>query len=51
MMLRYLARSPIVVRGSASGQVYRFSAQAPVQRVARVDAELLLASGHFQREA
>lgn len=51
MMLRYLARSPIVVCGSASGQVYRFSAQAPVQGVARVDAEPLLASGHFRREA
>lgn len=49
--LRYLARSPISVRGTASGRTYRFSREAPVQSVAGADAQLLLASGHFRREA
>jgi hypothetical protein len=45
--LRYLARSPIIVRGPATGTEYRFSAAHPVQRVARADREALLRSGHF----
>ena len=45
--LRYLARSPIVVRGPVSGFEYRFSAAQPVQRVARADREALLRTGHF----
>ncbi len=45
--LRYLARSPIVVRGPVSGIEYRFSAAQPVQRVARADREALLRTGHF----
>ena len=45
--LRYLARSPIVVRGPVSGTEYRFSAAQPVQRVARADREALLRTGHF----
>lgn len=49
--LRYLARSPILVRGTSSGRAYRFSGEEPVQRVARADAQHLLASGHFRREA
>lgn len=49
--LRYLARSPILVRGTGSGRAYRFSGEAPVQSVARADAQPLLASGHFRREA
>lgn len=49
--LRYLARSPILVRGPTSGRAYRFSGEAPVQSVARADAQSLLASGHFRREA
>lgn len=49
--LRYLARSPILVRGTTSGRAYRFSGEAPVQSVARADAQPLLASGHFRREA
>jgi hypothetical protein len=51
MMLRYLARSAILVQGTASGRAYRFSALAPTQPVARVDAPAMLASGHFRREA
>lgn len=49
--LRYLARSPILVRGTTSGRAYRFSGEDPVQSVARADAQPLLASGHFRREA
>lgn len=49
--LRYLACSPILVRGTASGRAYRFSGEKPVQSVARADAQFLLASGHFRREA
>jgi len=48
--LRYLARSPVVVRGSATGIEYRFSAAQPVQRVARADCEALLRTGHFSRQ-
>ena len=49
--LRYLARSSVVVVGPFSGKLYRFSGLAPVQRVARADAESLVASGHFRRES
>ena len=45
--MRYLARSPIVVRGPTSGIEYRFSAAQPVQRVARSDCATLLRTGHF----
>jgi hypothetical protein len=48
--LRYLARPPIRVRGTATGVEYRFSAAEPLQQVAPLDAENLLASGHFRRE-
>jgi hypothetical protein len=48
--LCYLARSPIVVRGSVSGREYRFSAAAPVQLVARADVEPLLSTAHFARQ-
>ncbi len=48
--LRYLARSPIVVRGSATATEYHFSAAQPVQRVARADREGLLRTGHFRQE-
>lgn len=48
--LRYLARPPILVRGTTSGRSYRFSGEDPVQTVARADAPSLLASGHFRRE-
>lgn len=45
--LRYLARSPIIVRGPATGIEYRFSAARPVQQVARADRDALLRTGHF----
>jgi hypothetical protein len=49
--LRYLARAPILVRGARSGASYRFSEHQPTQAVQRADAEALLATGHFRREA
>jgi len=48
--LRYLARAAILVRGARTGAAYRFSEQQPVMAVQRVDAEPLLATGHFRRE-
>ena len=48
--LRYLARAAILVRGARSGAAYRFSESQPVLAVQRVDAEPLLATGHFRRE-
>ncbi len=48
--LRYLARSPIVVRGPATGIEYRFSAAQPVRLVARADRDALLRTGHFSQE-
>jgi hypothetical protein len=49
--LRYLAGAPIQVTGPATRTVYRFSREAPLQRIARADVEPLLASGHFRLEA
>jgi len=48
--LRYLARAAILVRGARSGASYRFSESQPTAAVQRVDAEALLATGHFRRE-
>ena len=48
--LRYLARTAVLVRGTASGASYRFSANQPVQAVQRSDAAALVATGHFRRE-
>ena len=48
--LRYLARAAILVRGARSGAAYRFSESQPVIAVQRVDADPLLATGHFRRE-
>jgi hypothetical protein len=48
--LRYLARAAILVRGARSGAAYRFSENQQVVAVQRVDAEPLLATGHFRRE-
>jgi hypothetical protein len=48
--LRYLARSPIIVRGATSGREYRFSAAEPMQRVARADIEPLLRTPYFVRQ-
>lgn len=51
LALRYLARSPVLVRGPATGREYRFSAAQPVQRVARGDSDALLRTGHFRLDA
>jgi hypothetical protein len=51
LVLRYLARSAVQVRGPSTGRMYPFSAAQPVQRVARADGEALLRSGHFRLEA
>lgn len=48
--VRYLARPAIVVRGSATGQQYRFSAAHALQHVARADLDPLLGTGYFRRE-
>lgn len=48
--LRYLAGAPIQVVGPASRATCRFSREAPLQRIARADAESLLASGYFRME-
>ncbi|MDE2093019.1 MAG: hypothetical protein KGL99_03345 [Burkholderiales bacterium] len=50
ILLRYLARSPILVHGPVSGRIYRFNAAEPVQLVGRTDAQPLLATGHFWRD-
>lgn len=50
LRLRYLARAPILVRGTRTGASYRFSEQQPVQGVQVADAPALLATGHFRRE-
>lgn len=47
--LRYLADSPILVRGSASGREYSFSSAQPVQPVEARDAEPLLRTRFFRR--
>jgi hypothetical protein len=47
--LRYRASAPIVVAGPVTGKHYRFSVSQPVQPVARVDAERLIATGLFVR--
>lgn len=48
--LRYIASAPIQVTGPVTHATYRFSREAPLQRIARADAEPLLASGHFRLE-
>jgi len=48
--LRYLAWPPIQVVGPVTRAMYRFSREAPLQRIARADAGPLLASGYFQQE-
>lgn len=49
--LRYLAGAPILVRGPATRTEYRFTRDAPLQRVAQADAAALIASGYFRRES
>lgn len=47
--LRYLERSPVLVRGPVTGRQYEFSGSRPVQRVDGRDAEALLRTGFFRR--
>ena len=47
-LLRYTERSPVRVVGAASGRAYLFSAERPVQPVARADAQALLATRFFR---
>src|SRR6185503_2436916 len=47
--LRYLERSPIAVRGQASGRYYEFSAADPVKEVDPRDAAALLRTRFFQQ--
>lgn len=47
--LRYLASSPVRLRGAVTARAYEFSAERPVQPVAAPDAVALLASRMFRR--
>jgi hypothetical protein len=47
--LRFTQRNPVLVRGTATGLQYRFSATEPEQSVDRRDADTLLRSGLFVR--
>lgn len=49
--IEYLAGAPIRVIGTVTRAEYRFSRAAPLQQVARADAEAMLASGYFRRGA
>jgi hypothetical protein len=46
--LRYSGQPPLYLRGSVTGNFYRFSPVQPVQPVDRRDAESLLASRLFR---
>ena len=48
VLLEYLQRSPVRVRGPISGREYEFSAASRTQRVAAADAPALLRSGFFR---
>ncbi len=48
--LRYLEKSPIVVRGPATGRQYDFSAVRPVQAVDVRDADALVRTRFFRRD-
>jgi hypothetical protein len=47
--IRYFGTPEVTVRGAATGQHYRFSPEAPVQKVSLRDSELLLRSRLFKR--
>jgi hypothetical protein len=47
--IRYLGTPEVTVRGTATGQHYRFSPEASVQKVSLRDSELLLRSRLFRR--
>lgn len=46
--LRYLEKSPILVRGTVTGQQYEFSGARPVQSVDARDAAALLQTRFFR---
>ena len=46
-LLRYLRRSPSTVRGPATGRVYAFGPQTPLQPVDERDVPGLIATGAF----
>jgi hypothetical protein len=48
VLVRYLARSPVLVQGPISGRAYQFSAASPVQPVDARDVQALLNSQCFQ---
>jgi hypothetical protein len=47
--LRYRSRSPVIVLGSTTGRRYQFSGGGSMQAVDGRDAEVLVASGLFER--
>jgi hypothetical protein len=47
--LQYRNRSPITVRGSATGRRYEFLCAGSMQSVDSHDAEALIATGMFDR--
>ena len=46
--LRYVGRTPITLKATATGRRYQFSAIQPVQAVDRGDAEEMVRSGLFR---
>jgi hypothetical protein len=51
VVVEYLERSSIRVRGPVTGAQYAFSGAEPVQRVDRRDAPALLGTPYFRRRA
>lgn len=49
IVVEYVERSSIRVRGPVTGALYHFSGAKPLQRVDRRDAPALLATRHFTR--
>jgi hypothetical protein len=49
VLLRYLARAPIALRGAATGREYRFDPGRAEQQVDARDAAALLATRFFRR--
>jgi hypothetical protein len=49
VQLRYIERSPILVRGPVTGRQYQFSASHPVETIDVCDAAALLRTGFFRK--
>jgi hypothetical protein len=49
VMLEYLERRPVEVRGEVTGETYVFSQAQPIQTVDRTDAPGLLRSSAFRQ--